>query len=122
MSYGDTGGAGGPELDFTVLPAGKTVGLQLVAVAASKSLFPRGGVLLGWSVNEPAGAAAAALLHDGADTSGEIRGAWSVASKGNAFAWLGPQGVPIFNQLYLEIVAGQFTGVVWVRTPSSVTE
>jgi len=122
VSYGDTGNAGGPELDFSVLPAGKTVGIQLVALAASKSIFPRGGVLLGWSVLEPAGAAAAVILHDGADTSGEIRGAISLASKGQAFAWLGPQGVPVFNQLYAEVVAGQVTGVVWVRTPSSVTE
>lgn len=122
MSYGDTGNAGGPELDFSVLPAGKTVGIQITALTASKSLFPRGGVLMGWSVNEPAGAACAVLLHDGADTSGEIRGAWSLASKGNATAWFGPQGVPIYNQLYAEVVAGSSTGVVFIRTPSSVTE
>lgn len=122
MSYGDTGGAGGPELDFTVLPAGKTARASFTALAADKILWPRGGVLLGWSIREPAGSAAVLELHDGGDATGELMGAIPLAASGGSTIWFGPQGVPIRTSVFGHVVSGQVTGVLWIRTPSSVTE
>lgn len=118
MSYGDSGNAGGPELDFTVLPAGRSLALDLGTLSASKVVWPRGGVLLGWSVRESAGAAAHVDLLDGGDSSGPFLGAIPLAANAGLTVWFGPEGIAITSHIYANVGAGSIVGCLYIRTPS----
>ena len=74
-----------------------------------------GGAVAG--VTTPGGARF--LLHDGADATGEIVGGASLLPNGTASQFLGATGVPIQSGIFLEVLAGSITGVLYFRIRES---
>lgn len=82
---------------------------------ASLRLSTSAGQVLGYSVRETSGAAAAVLrLRDGSDTSGDLVATIQLPANASATVWLAPHGVAFVQGLYAEVVSGALEGVVYL--------
>lgn len=98
-------------------PAGplEVATVPLSAVSASRLLFGRGCWLMGWSLIEPTGAAAAsALFYEGSGTNGSVVGGFSIAQGTDSNQGFGPFGIVCDGGLFLDVLAGEVTGSVTV--------
>lgn len=87
-----------------------------LGTAANSSSRPTSspGRLVGWSVRETSGAAAATVrLFDGRDTSGTLLATLQLTSGQSHQNWLGGSGVSITDALYVDIT-GQIEGSVYL--------
>lgn len=86
------------------------------AGGGSGVLLGMGGVLLGWSVRESTGAAAAGFdLYDGHDATGSLLGTCALAAGAESQRTLFSEGVDVTAGLYLSVTSGAVHGVVYVR-------
>ena len=91
------------------------VTVPLLAAATSRVLFNRSCRLMGWSVIEPSGSAAAAFLfYEGQDNTGSVVGGLSIPQAGDSNHGFGPYGMVCIGGLYLLRNAGTITGSVTV--------
>lgn len=92
-------------------PRALTVG----SAAGSGTVFNAACLLLGWSVRETSGSAAAALdLYTGTAATGQVVAALGLPAGGESRAGPGWPGVPCPAGLYHDSVSGAYTGAVWV--------
>lgn len=100
-------------VDLTAWPAAQAINLGQGGTGGQA--ITRSGFLLGWSVRETSGAAAAVVvLHDGTDKSGQMLANIALASAGADHESLAPPGVLFRAGLYAEVVSGAANGVAWV--------
>lgn len=86
--------------------------------AASRPVSPNAinvnaaGRLAGWSLRSAGGNVI--VLHDGADTSGDVLAVINLADQQSETRWLLPAGVSFVQSLYVEVTgAGTLTGALW---------
>lgn len=73
-----------------------------------------GGRLMGWSVRETAGAQATVYLRDGTDSSGLIIAPIELAPNESTRDSYFPGGLSFVNGLFVDVVAGQVEGAVFL--------
>lgn len=99
-------------VDLTAWPAAQAINLGPGGTGGLASSIS--GFLLGWSVRETSGGAAAVVaLHDGADNTGQLVANIALASAGDSHESLAPPGVLLRSGLYAEVVSGAAKGVAW---------
>ncbi len=83
-------------------------GVNLRAMASA-------GTLLGFSLRETTGAAAALVyVRDGADAGGKLLSIVSLAAGESIRDWFGPGGLSVGAGVYLDVTAGQVEGAVYL--------
>lgn len=119
MVYSE-GTAGDPQSTAVIeLLGGRVVPVPWTAQSSGEQLVGGHGWLLGWSLRESTGSAAAVTeLRDGTGTTGRLMGTSSVATSGSDTQTIGDIGWPFTVGLYLVAVSGSTTGVAWVRIPA----
>lgn len=105
--------AGGQTVvDLTAWPAAKAVNLGPGGTAGLATSLP--GFLVGYSVRETSGTAAAVVeLHDGTDSSGQVVATIGLAAGASKEVMGGPPGVLCRAGLYATVVTGAAKGVAW---------
>lgn len=99
-------------IDLTAWPAAQAMNLGQGGTGGQA--ITRSGFLLGWSVRETSGSAAAVVvLHDGTDNSGQMLANIALVSAGDSHESLAPPGVLFKAGLYAEVVSGAVKGVAW---------
>jgi len=87
-----------------------------VEIGAGGLAVDKPGVLRGFSVWETSGAARAEMvLRDGFSDTGQIVAVLSLAPGESQRDWFG-DGIAVSTGLYVDLVAGDVAGAVWVRT------
>lgn len=89
-----------------------------ISVPSTGSQVPYGGngLVMGWSLLETTGAAAAVVeLYDGQDAGGQLVAAISLSPGQSTRDWLGPSGIETDIGLFVRVVSGTVRGAVWVR-------
>jgi len=116
----DVGGAQFQRVKLTLGADGVNGGdLQAALVAAiaagSSDVAATGaaGTLFGWTMAETAGAAATAVVRDGASNAGGAIGYVNLASNESVRDWFGPQGIKITTGVWLERVTGSLAATFW---------
>lgn len=85
-------------------------------LTTSVQITSMAGLLMGWSLFETSGSSpATAILWDGANANGKRTGAISVAAGGESQVSFFDYGVDIESGLYLAVVAGSITGVIYFQ-------
>lgn len=74
------------------------------------------GVLMGWSLRESAGtpAVATAYIRDGTSATAPIVAVIEFAANVSGTEWFGPQGIRINTGVYLDMVAGELEGAIFL--------
>lgn len=86
------------------------------ALAADKQLTTLGGLLMGWSMRESTGSAAAVVeLYDGNGTGGQLLGTQQLASAASFTVTLFDDGIEVENGVTAHIVSGSADVVVYFR-------
>lgn len=99
-------------VDVTALPPARAVDMGAGGTGGLVTSLPC--LLLGWSVRETSGAAAAVVvLHDGNDNSGGRVAEIGLAAAASAAAAIPPPGVWCRDGLYAEVVSGAVRGELW---------
>lgn len=85
------------------------------ATTASRLIYGRGAVVMGWSFVESTGAATARVnLYNGHDATGTLVVPISLLAAESTRDYLSPAGVYFDSGVWLEVVTGSITGSVWV--------
>lgn len=86
------------------------------ATSTSRNIIKTAGALIGWSLRETTGSAAASVdIYDGNTNEGTKVASMAMASGGDDHIYMGPFGIPVRTGLYLDVVSGSVAGAVWVR-------
>lgn len=112
------GPSGPPTVDDPVwreLASHPSICIPLVTLAASKSLYSGPCIIAGWSIVEPAGAAAVWDIFDGNDATGQLAGALNFAANGSSVVGPGVNGAYCKVGLFLSRVSGSIRGAIWLK-------
>lgn len=125
MTEGPTAPAGPPaaggrpevtELDVEIVMERRVLILGGAAKSTSFIAANFGGWLLGWTMRESSGSAAAVVkVHNGESVDGQLVAPVALASAGMDSQWLGDRGVDVDAGLYVEIASGQADVVLYMR-------
>lgn len=90
--------------------------VQVATTAVDVQLYTGSGYLYGYSLRESAGtpAVATAFLRDGTGATDPVLVVLELAANGVETQWFGPQGIPINGGVYLDRVAGEVEGVLYI--------
>lgn len=99
-------------VDVTALPPAVRLDLGPAGAGGLATSLPC--LLLGWSVRETSGAAAAVVvLHDGTDATGGRAAEIGLASAGSVTVAIPPPGLWFRDGVFAEVVAGAVRGELW---------
>lgn len=114
---GYSGGAAPSALPrYQQIAENPTVAEQWPAGTGSGEVTTRPCLLMGWSVRESSGSAAAVIrLRNGHTTDGAIAASIGLATSGSTTDTAGPDGVWCDSGLYLEVVSGAVEASIWVK-------
>ncbi len=115
MVYGYAADAAGQELDIIALYP-KRIKLDVGFLSGDRTLYKAGAYLLGWSLREASGAAAAIELRDGSDDNGGIGTSIAFAANASDSQWMGDIGMPFENGVHGHVVSGAVVGALWLGT------
>lgn len=114
MAYGGLSGAGGgDQLDVVALYPTRFK-LDVGFLSGDRTLYKQGAYLLGWSLREASGAAAAIELRDGTDDNGGIGTSISFTANASDAIWLGEIGMPFLSGVHGHVVTGAVVGALWL--------
>lgn len=92
--------------------------IDVGALSADKILFPSAAYLVGWSLRESSGAAAAAVeLRDGDTTGSTMLASLGIGAGLSSTQHLGVSVLPIRARLLGHVVSGAVVGAVWIGWP-----
>lgn len=102
---------------WELLQAAPTVALAVSSAAGSSRLVGQGCILVGWSIRETSGAAAAALtLYNGSDQTTQLVAGIGIVSGGSVVEGVGADGPFCDQGLFVHQESGAWSGAVWVKT------
>ncbi|HEX3513864.1 MAG TPA: hypothetical protein VHT26_07685 [Trebonia sp.] len=116
MTYDVYGASGGPSDSIVGSGSDRVRVIGSTGISASKQLINMQGRLLGWTVTESTGAAAASVrLWDGASNGGQLVVPVKVATGTTITQGPTDPGIDIEQGVYLEVTAGSADVVIYFR-------
>lgn len=104
------------ELDVEIIAGRRILLYPKLDQSAGYVGYAGGGWLMGWSVAEASGTAAAKVrLHHGRGTSSDAIATVSVATSDSKDRWLGDRGIDVPAGVYVELVSGAADVTLWIR-------
>src|SRR6185437_2376985 len=100
---------------YEALRSRPTIAIPINTETASRTLYGKPCILVGWAIRETAGAAAVWDLLSGGDDTGSIAASISLAANGNSIAEPTGDGPLLQSWLRAKRTSGTIAGAVWVK-------